>query len=119
MVFDKKLYRYSFVINYPPDKKGAKGIPVHRKYYGIIGQIWVSVKSAKLRKLLEKKVKEALKKWLGFEEEEYWFNVIEGEGWQEVEYDKDLENYWEIRIEDENGETIEKTSGKYEKAEYD
>ena len=106
------LYRYSFVINYPASKIKKRGVPVHRKYYGIIGQIWVSVKTDKVRKFLEDKVKKRLKDWLGFDEQEYWFDVIEGEGWQMVEYDKTLENYWEVRIEDENGETISKIEGK-------
>jgi hypothetical protein len=85
---------------------------MHKKYYGCIGQVWLLKPSEKVKEKLKKRVKEFLEKWIGYPQEEFWFEfVLEGEGWQEVEYDKDLENYWEVRVEDKEGKTLKKAKG--------
>jgi hypothetical protein len=100
-----KLYRYSYAINFP----------LHNKYYGIMGQIWVKEKNEDAKDFIKEKTKEFLLKVIGYSKGDPWFDLaLEGEGWQEVKEEKKFENYYELRYEDEEGRTLKREDGYYE-----
>lgn len=99
------MWRYTVAINFP----------LHRKYWGAIGQIWRAVSHADTASedLIADILANALADWLGYSERELWFDIsaIVGEAWQEVPYSRRLLDSWEVRIEDEQGRTRHREAG--------
>jgi hypothetical protein len=100
----KPFNRYSIAINFP----------IHKKYYGCLGQIWTFNPDIEHSNFIKKKTRDFLLDYLKYDIKDLWFElVMEGEGWQEVPYKKELEERYELYIEDEHGATIKSDSGKY------
>lgn len=83
------------------------------RYYGALIQGWSLDKDELEGKALDLRAQliDELESFLRYRYVEWWFPIDDGEGYQEVPYDKKLEGKWELRIEDDDGRAIQTWRG--------
>lgn len=100
----KKLWRFSYGVTFVE----------HGNYYGGIIQAWSTSRRIleDARSELVATLNSAIRDFLGFEDWMDWsFVKSDGEGFQEVRYQRDLEGRWEYWIEDDKGVALRHEKG--------
>ena len=109
-----KMFRFTISFNFPLHSKDEN------EYWGCSANIFSQEPDENMKEFLKQNTREFFLKWIKYPIKELWFylkgKITEGqENWTEVEENNKMLNYWEKRIEDDDGMTIESDSGYYDK----
>jgi hypothetical protein len=90
----------------------------HGHYYGAVIMGWMLERDEGIAFDLQQKLIEALETFMGYDYDEWWFPIDDGEGWQWFYledwpgFNPQLIGKWYLRIEDQNGDAVDEDWGR-------